>query len=1009
MKLFKQNIDLGKYIRKHSNIVVLILYVILTLVMTMPLPLKILTDIPGGGDAWSVLSAPYEIESQINDFSSFGEYFSKPLRIFNFKSHLWILHAILGEPLAYNIYWLSSFILAALAAYLLTKYLTKNKTVSFIAGVIYAFSPIHFAYAAGFGGATHIEWIPFYVLFLLKYIHKPSLKYFAATGLFFALLASNEDHFAAYTLVFTLLVFIYFFCQRQELIRNKKFIKYSALGTILGGIYLFWKFIPLIKISLSENNYLNPGLEQAIRYSADSLGIVVPPVTHLLYGEFFSPIYEYFTGNQSEHTIFIGFTTLFFVVLAIIYGKRKFYVKFWGLVAFVFYILSLGPFLHFLGTIEPKIPMPYLLFYEYVPFFDNIRGVGRMFIIAMLAFSILAGFGIKIFLTKYNNKKYRYIMPAVILFIIIFEFLSIPVKTSSIYYSDFYQKLKQESGNFKIIEVPGSINYGLASKTTRYLKRIHGKGVINGITFARTIPGQWDFQKNTPVINSLLYNFPQHESSNNDIIVHPYPEIASDILNHYQIKYITLHKKYIGEGEDMVSLKTYPLIENFIYDNNIGAKDYEDEELIAYKVDEQKPDSCFLKLDSGWGGLKSTPTHKWRRLTEQASLKIINPTNNVRKLKIELNLKADEKDNLADFTLHLNNKQLNSYTIGPHKTTLVLYLDGIQPDENILSFSVSTKNNKSASKNAVIISQIKYQNIAASEQPALVDIISQDKDEFAIAEIPFLDTYRLADETDTLHLANKKIISAQDLEIGLDTTDEISSFTDYEVNDVFYYHKYPILKDTYYDNNDSYRYHDIYNRNYYHKYLMNSVLDYHKIKYLIIRKDLLDVEKATSIISYWQENDSFETVYEDEQSLLLKHVNFSPNKDGAIVPILVTNNWGGTLSAGDNKNYFRQPFSNSIIEIKNLTEEEKEVSLKFRTFSCVKDEQRTLRLSFNDTGGSKYLITKDHHVRINEKIKLKPGSNYVKLDIYDEQGKLMTADNTGRKNCTINLIDLEIE
>ncbi|NQV12778.1 MAG: hypothetical protein HQ530_00550, partial [Parcubacteria group bacterium] len=449
----------------------------------------------------------------------------------------------------------------------------------------------------------------------------------------------------------------------------------------------------------------------------------------------------------------------------------------------------------------------------------------------------------------------------------------------------------------------------------------------------------------------------------------------------------------------------YPLIENFIYDNNIGTKDYEDNELIAYKVNEQQPNDCFLKLDSGWGKLKTTPTRKWRHLTEQASLKIINPTDDVRKLKIELNIKANNKDNPANFTLYLNDEQLNSYTIGPHETTLVLYLDDVQPGENVLNFSVSDNNDELASKNDVIISQIKYQNITDGRQSALVDIIAQDEDDFTIAEIPFLDTYRLADKTDTPHLADKKIISAQDLIIESDTASKISSLTDYQSNNVFYYHKYPILKDTYRDSDDSYRYHDIYTRNYYHKYLMSRVLNYHRIKYLIIRKDLLDTEKAAKIVSYWQENDNLETVYEDQQNLLLKHVNFSSNKSGAIIPVLVTDNWGGTSSASDNKNYFRQPFSNSIIEIKNLTEEETEVSLKFRTFSCLKGKQRTLKLSLDDTERGEYLITKSH-TKINEKIRLKPGSNYVKLDIYDEQGELMTADN---KNCTINLIDLEIE
>lgn len=305
------------FFEKHLNSFIIGAYILLTLILTTPVIFNITSDIPGGGDAFQVIAKPFqtiknlEVDGNLNILKTVS-HILYPTRIFDFNTHLLILHLIFGEPFSYNLLWLSSFVLAAFGTYLLVKYLTNSNIAAFVSGIIYSFSPLHFAYAMGFGGATHIEWIPFYILFLIKYIKKPSIKNILLTGIFFALLISGEPHFAAYSLLFTVVIFIYYFITNRKLILSKKFIIYSLIIGVVILPLLVLKYLPLIRVATSEENYLDPGLDQAINYSADSAGIITPSYLHPLWGDFFQKNVAYkFTGNPGEYTIYIGITVLF--------------------------------------------------------------------------------------------------------------------------------------------------------------------------------------------------------------------------------------------------------------------------------------------------------------------------------------------------------------------------------------------------------------------------------------------------------------------------------------------------------------------------------------------------------------------------------------------------------------------------------------------------------------------------------------------------------------------------
>jgi len=243
----------------------------------------------------------------------------------------------------------------------LAKKFTKNNSAAFIAGLIFAFSPTHFAYAQGYGGATHIEWIPFFILFLFKIFEKYKITDFMLAGIFYLFIYINEPHFILYISIFSLFFVVYKIYKTPRIFDNKKFKILFSIAMVMVLLLTAWQYY---ERSLSSSD-ITADMDQVIELSNDSLAIMTPPVFHRIWGNYFSSfINSNFTGNSAENTIYLGIVALFLIFVAIWKRKNIKDFNFWLFGGVFFFILSLGPFLHFKGLIEPMIPSLYLIFYE---------------------------------------------------------------------------------------------------------------------------------------------------------------------------------------------------------------------------------------------------------------------------------------------------------------------------------------------------------------------------------------------------------------------------------------------------------------------------------------------------------------------------------------------------------------------------------------------------------------------------------------------------------------------
>jgi hypothetical protein len=113
---------------------------------------------------------------------------------------------------------------------------------------------------------------------------------------------------------------------------------------------------------------------------------------HLVWGGATNAGYAAFGVDVIEQSLWLGF-----VPLALIVARRRTWgarpdARFWLAVGFVFFVLSLGPFLRVAGA-DTGLPLPHALL-RYLPGFSNARIPGRAVVMVQLAVAVLSAFAL---------------------------------------------------------------------------------------------------------------------------------------------------------------------------------------------------------------------------------------------------------------------------------------------------------------------------------------------------------------------------------------------------------------------------------------------------------------------------------------------------------------------------------------------------------------------------------------------------------------------------------------
>lgn len=569
---------------------------------------------------------------------------------------------IFGLVTTYNLLVMFSFVAAGVGMYLLAKYLTNSRVSSFIAGVIFSFCPYHLARAWGHLNLVTIQWIPLYILFLIKAVRERDRKNLLFAAFFLFLNATGSLIYFAYLLIFTFLFAGYYFIFKRNF--EKELICRIATICFLGMIFTIPIAYPLIEGFLTQKMEM-PSLDIAIAYSPDLLNFFTPSIEHFIFGKFVARTYYEESLSVAESITYVGISVLFLTIYTIIkLNKREKEINFWAWMGLSFFVLSLGPFLHINGEyifkgIIPVIPLPYLLIAK-LPLFSIGRVPTRFVIFGMLSVAILCAYGLREIINSFKKKVFwiskGYWVSIIFLALIIFEFLPTHDKNSEIGLVNtsipgIYKEISMDNRSFAILEYPG---FDWCTTQYIYYQTTHKKYLVNGYA-GRVNP-------NSTILDALN----QSSMLNQDL-----PKSGSGILKYYNISYIILHES-CGRGVslDQKTLEDYTQQFSEITHDNFNKSG----DLLIYKVKEgAAAEGVMANFGEGWYDKESLPDGtSWRWMVGNADIDLINFEKNEMCVNFTFSTTTYGMDRLLQ--IFLNERLIDEITVhqGPEKKQVSL-------------------------------------------------------------------------------------------------------------------------------------------------------------------------------------------------------------------------------------------------------------------------------------------------------------------------------------------------
>ncbi|MEA2097576.1 MAG: hypothetical protein U9P70_00655 [Patescibacteria group bacterium] len=483
-----------------------------------------------------------------------------------------------GSIVALNAYVLISFVLAGLGTYLLSKLYIKSKITAFLGAIIYAFNTYVISHTYGHFNLTTTWPIPFIIYFLEKLYNTKETKYAFYSSFSYIFLVYSDLQYAIFT---ALLIILWLIWKILIIIKNKQSICLFVKPLLFFTVFLMVGLYPLFSLITSglNNNLSKPTQEAVEFYSPDILSCVIPPqgtITNDIIASHSSQLAQIsFSGPEWATYMGLVIIILFpFVIFRTIRKRENGYI-FWLIIFFVFFILSLGPELHYFANQNTGIALPFSYIQNF-PLLNMTRVPVRILIIAILAISILIAW----LLSNIRSVKIRYIVTSLFIVICIGELFLLPVYVQKLELPKAYTFLEKRSDFQKtdesIIEFPlfftDRIDL-LGKKETIFLfyQTAHEYKIING--YLSYTPQNFLKQYiNMPgmlfLIEPLSYEKPQGDNL---------AELEDFLYNKANVKYAIIHKRMLDPVE-------FDYLSKFLQLDLSGNIVYNDQDIIIYEL-----------------------------------------------------------------------------------------------------------------------------------------------------------------------------------------------------------------------------------------------------------------------------------------------------------------------------------------------------------------------------------------------------------------------------------------
>ncbi|MBN1814122.1 MAG: hypothetical protein JXA14_19950, partial [Anaerolineae bacterium] len=443
-----------------------------------------------------------------------------------------LLEPLVGGFVAYNLSVLVSLGLCGYGAFVLANELTGDWRAALIAGLLYQCWPFRLS-QLDHPNLISTQWIPIFLLFLIRTIRLGKWWNGALTGVFFALVGYTRWQLLVSA---SILGGIYAAC---TLPNQRAAWRCWGPALLISGIVATLILAPpalmlITQQDVGSSDLLREGEEAEMQ--TDLLAYLTPGRSHSVLNPLTRPAYDRYYAERSEPRRFAAYVGVCPLILAVVgaFKTRRLGLP-WLVMALAMILLALGPVLRINGQTYPNVPMPYRLADQlYVGRLLRIPDRFNMFL--ALPIAVLSAHGIASLLTSIQRRG-KWIATAALGMlggIIFFEYIAVPVPLIRPKASEFLYQMSTEPEEYAVLNLP--INLA-SSKEYMFQQTIHQHPILQG-NVSRLPPGAFDYLDSHPWLNSL------QESGK----MPPQPTDVSrqlETLAQDNVRYIILHKKAV--------------------------------------------------------------------------------------------------------------------------------------------------------------------------------------------------------------------------------------------------------------------------------------------------------------------------------------------------------------------------------------------------------------------------------------------------------------------------------
>jgi hypothetical protein len=526
--------DLAPITRWAKRWWVPLLYTLLTLMMTYPLPLRLGTHYVGtGSDFWMFPWNDWWCQKCLlegrNPFFTTWLFYPQGVSL-AYHNFAWlnsamglVLSPLMGSIAAGNVIFLFNLALGGMGMHALVHGLTGDHRAASIAGSIFAFWPYRMSHY-NHPNMISVGWVPLGILFLVRTIREePKFKSALLAALFLALTGLARWLLLLFTGGVIVVYLAYSVSFERQCWNRRTFL---ALGLIFGlaAVLVAPLLFPLVSAQIRGGEQAEEVfIAQPSVYGTDLISYLVPEWGH----PFFRPWLDDLWVRMGRGA-YVGYTALALASVGVLKGRRERIL--WLTVGAGLFVLALGPDVQVAGRhLDVRLPYAWVQDWSVV---RVVRHPNRFNIMLGLPLAVLAGYGAAWWLPR---RRRPIVWTLGLILLVLIEYLPWPYPTIQPNVPPFYHQLAREPGDFAVLDLP--MGASSAAKEYMYYATVHGKPLVEGHV-SRPPRSAYDFIDSVPLLHGL------HEDDEMDPTLCDVSRQLS-ALAQVNIRYIILHANWV--------------------------------------------------------------------------------------------------------------------------------------------------------------------------------------------------------------------------------------------------------------------------------------------------------------------------------------------------------------------------------------------------------------------------------------------------------------------------------